>query len=248
MKGAKKTKAAQKAKIATPRDARGNEGRGQSSSDRVAKAVTNSIMTGRWFPGQRLIEGDLARDLSVSRGTVREALKRLAAERVIALTPHRGAYVRVLSRQEGIELLQVLTVLYGLAATLAATAIDRGDNRRRFTAAFEQLRDDGPRSDRIVHSVDRGSFSDVFLDVAGNKELIRINPAAPTQILRMQVHPHLSTSDLEALFADYPVIYDGVMAGDTKKAKKAIETHMRRRSEQIERLPEQAFSNSWITF
>ncbi len=219
---------------------------GPSSSDRVAKAVTNSIMLGRWFPGQRLIEGDLARDLQVSRGTVREAFKRLAAERVIALTPHRGAYVRVLTREEALELLQVLTVLYGLAATLAAARIDQGNNRKAFAAAYERLRDDGPKSDRTIHTIDRGSFNDVFLEIAGNRELIRMNPAAPTQILRMQVHPYLTTADLEELFADYPVLYDAIMAGDGKKAKRAIETHTRRRAAQMERLPAEAFSTSWV--
>ena len=123
MKSATKTKAARKTGGTASRGAEDTDSRRQSSSDRVAKAITNNIMTGRWFPGQRLIEGDLARDLNVSRGTVREALKRLAAERVIALTPHRGAYIRVLTRQEGIDLLQVLTMLYGLATTLAAAAI-----------------------------------------------------------------------------------------------------------------------------
>src|ERR1700678_1633841 len=101
--------------IATTSEKAADAEHAPSSSDRVAKAVTNSILSGRWFPGQRLIEGDLARDLKVSRGTVREAFKRLAAERVIALTPHRGAYVRVLTREEGRDLIQVLASLYGLA-------------------------------------------------------------------------------------------------------------------------------------
>jgi DNA-binding GntR family transcriptional regulator len=218
---------------------------GPSSSDRVAKAVTNSILSGRWFPGQRLIEGDLARDLKVSRGTVREAFKRLAAERVIALTPHRGAYVRVLTREEALELLEVLTVLYGLAATLAAEKIDQGDNRKRLTAAYERLRDDGPKSDRIIHTIDRGSFYDVFLDVAGNRELIRMNPAAPTQILRMQVHPYLTTADLEILFSDYSVLFDAIVSGDGKKAKRMIELHTRRRGQQMRRLPPEAFASGW---
>jgi DNA-binding GntR family transcriptional regulator len=216
-----------------------------SSSDRVAKAVTSRILSGRWFPGQRLIEGDLARDLGVSRGTVREAFKRLAAERVIALTPHRGAYVRVLTREEALELLQVLTALYGLAATLAADAIDKGDNRKRLTAAYERLRDDGPKSDRISHTVDRGSFYDVFIDIAGNRELMRANPAAPTQILRMQVHPYLTPTDLEELFADYAVLFEAITSGDGKKAKRTIEVHTKRRAEQMERLPPEAFSTGW---
>jgi DNA-binding FadR family transcriptional regulator len=141
----------------------------------------------------------------------------------------------------------VLTVLYSLAATLAAENIDKGDNRKRFTAAYVRLRDDGPRSERIIHTIDRSSFWDVFLEIAGNRELIRINPSAPTQILRMQVHPFLSPEDLEALFADYTVIYDAVMNRDAKKARRALEMHNRRRAEQAARLPAQAFSTNWNT-
>jgi DNA-binding GntR family transcriptional regulator len=218
---------------------------GPSSSDRVAKAVATSIMSGRWFPGQRLIEGDLARDLNVSRGTVREALKRLAAERVIALAPHRGAYVRVLTREEGLELLQVLIALYGFAATLAAGNINQGRNRQKFTAAYERLRDDGPKSDRIMHSVDRGSFYDMFLQIAGNHELARINPVAPTQILRMQVHPYLSPKDMEALFVDYHLLYEAISRGDGRAAKRTIEMHARRRASQMRRMPPEAFGTGW---
>ena len=246
MKTAKNKVAPRSSGGATSRERAAGTDHAPSSSDRVAKAVTSSILSGRWFPGQRLIEGDLARDLKVSRGTVREAFKRLAAERVIALTPHRGAYVRVLTREEARELIPVLAALYGLAATLAAAAIDKGDNRKRFAAAYQRLHEDGPKSDRVVHTIDRGSFYDVFLDIAGNRELVRINPSAPTQILRMQVHPYLSAGYLEELFGDYKVLYEAIMAGDGKAAKKAIEVHTRRRAAQLEHLPAEAFSSGWL--
>jgi DNA-binding GntR family transcriptional regulator len=218
---------------------------GPSSSDRVARMITNSILLGRCVPGQRFIEGDLARDLKVSRGTVREALKRLAAERVIELTPHRGAYVRVLTKDEALELVQVLSVLSGLAASLASARIKLGHNLKRLTAAYEQLRADGAKSDRILHSIDRSSFYDVIFEISGNRELCRIHPAAPTQILRMQVHPFLSAGDLEALFADYSLMYEAIARGDSKKARRAIEIHTQRRATQLERLPAEAFSTGW---
>jgi DNA-binding GntR family transcriptional regulator len=248
MKTAKKKAAPRKSAVAASNDKAHQSEHAPSSSDRVAKAVTNSILSGRWFPGQRLIEGDLARDLKVSRGTVREAFKRLAAERVIALTPHRGAYVRVLTREEGRDLIQVLAALYGLAATLAAAAINERDNRKRFAEAYQRLNEDGPKSDRVMHSIDRSSFYDVFLDIAGNQELVRINPSAPTQILRMQVHPYLSAAYLEELFGDYKVLYEAIMAGDGKKAKKSVEVHTQRRAAQLEKLPPEAFSTGWSAF
>ena len=60
-----------------------------TSPDRVVDAIIRSIRTGVYVPGQRLIEADLTRDYHVSRGPVREALKRLAAEGVYADAPPR---------------------------------------------------------------------------------------------------------------------------------------------------------------
>jgi DNA-binding GntR family transcriptional regulator len=215
---------------------------GPSSSDRVARLITNNILQGRYVPGQRFIEADLARDYRVSRGTIREALKHLSAERVITLSRHRGAYVRVLSKAEALELVQLLAVLSGLAASLASEKIDEGDNRGKLKAAYERLRQDGVNADRVVHSLDRNSFYDVIFEIAGNSELSRINPTVPTQILRMQVHPFLTPKDLAELFADYKPLYEAISGGDGKKAKRAIETHTRRRGMQFGRLPEEAFA------
>ena len=70
-----------------------------TSPDRVVDAIIREHpCRATSFPGQRLIEADLTRDYRVSRGPVREALKRLAAEGVLTLTRHRGAYVRAMSR------------------------------------------------------------------------------------------------------------------------------------------------------
>lgn len=215
---------------------------GPSSSDRVARLITTNILMGRYVPGQRFIESDLARDFQVSRGTVREALKHLSAERIIALSRHRGAYVRVLTKGEAFELLEVVNLVASFAASLAATNIGKNDNRQKLKAAFERLRSDGARTDRVMHSLDHSSFYDVMFEIAGNQELIRINPTATTQILRMQVHPYLSFADLEELFADYDPLYTALAAGDGKKAKRVIEAHTRRRAAQLERLPEAAFA------
>ena len=154
---------------------------GPSSSDRVAQLITNNILMGRYVPGQRFIEADLAHDFRVSRGTVREALKHLSAARVIALSRHRGAYVRVLTKGDALELVQVVNLVAGFAATLAASNIGKGDNRQKLKTAYDRLRADGPRSDRILHSLDRSSFYDVMFEISGNRELARIYPAAPTQ-------------------------------------------------------------------
>ena len=67
----------------------------ESSPHKVYSGVLQGLYEGFFVPGQRLVEADLARMYQVSRNSVREALSRLAAERVILLSPHRGAQIRL---------------------------------------------------------------------------------------------------------------------------------------------------------
>jgi DNA-binding GntR family transcriptional regulator len=214
-----------------------------SSSDLTAQAIVERVLSGRFVPGQRLTEGDLSRDLKVGRGTIREVLKRLAAERIIALVPFRGAVVRALTKAETLELQDIINALYGLAVSLAAGRIQQGDNRKRLSAAYQRLVADGPQSDRVHHAVDRSSFYDIIFSICGNRELMRINPAVLVQILRMQVHPFLTADDLNATFADYRPLYEALIHGDGLRAKRVFERHMRCRRKQLERLPDDAFAN-----
>jgi DNA-binding GntR family transcriptional regulator len=211
-------------------------------SNMAARAITERVLTGRCVPGQRLIEGDLARELKVGRGTIREALRRLAAERVIALVPHRGAFVRSLTQREMLELQDVISALYGLAVSLAAEAISTPEHRAQLSAAYERLVAGGSQSDRVLHALDRSGFYDVIFAISGNRELARIAPIVLVQIIRIQVHPFLSAADLSELFSDYHNLYEAIAEGNAARAKRLIEQHVRRRRQQIENLPAEAFA------
>src|SRR6266545_7992045 len=107
---------------------RSSKGKVLSSPDIVFREILRGLYEGRFVPGQRLIEADLTREFKVSRGSVREALTRLAAEGVVSSTRHRGAYIRSLTRDEVREILRVLEIMVGLAASLAAARIGLADN------------------------------------------------------------------------------------------------------------------------
>src|SRR5699024_8518430 len=124
-----------------------------------------------FVPGQRLLEADLTRSLNISRGPVREALKRLAAERIITLTRHRGAHIRSLTRQEVDELMQVIEVLTGFAANLAARRIDEGGNRAHFIRAYERLMASRYAGDGYVSMESRDRFYGAMLHIGHNREL-----------------------------------------------------------------------------
>lgn len=72
--------------------------------DYVLEHLRQGIVRGRYAPGQRLIEADLTDELGVSRGPLREAMRRLSADDLLEIVPNRGAIVRRLSLREMLEL------------------------------------------------------------------------------------------------------------------------------------------------
>ena len=109
-----------------------------SSSD-----CARTFWPGAFEPGSRLIEGDLTARFAVSRGPVREGLRRLSADGLIEHWPHRGAIVRRLTEREIRELFLIRIEMEALAARLAAAA-DAPDRRARFAASIEPIYSDGP--------------------------------------------------------------------------------------------------------
>jgi DNA-binding GntR family transcriptional regulator len=74
--------------------------RGISASKRVEAHLRKAIHAGKLRPRQRIIEEDLARELDVSRGPVREALLRLERDGLVVTTSRRGTFIRDISLAE----------------------------------------------------------------------------------------------------------------------------------------------------
>ncbi len=88
--------------------------------DLVTQSIRQAIVRGRYRPGERLIEERLAAELGVSRNPVREAIRVLASEGFIEVTPRRSAVVASLSNADAWEMVEVRASLEGLNARLAA--------------------------------------------------------------------------------------------------------------------------------
>lgn len=77
--------------------------------------LRDAILSGVFKPGERLLEQNLCEWMGVSRTSVREALRRLEAERLITITPNRGPSVTVITWEEAQSIYDVRAVLEGEA-------------------------------------------------------------------------------------------------------------------------------------
>ncbi|MCT8160955.1 GntR family transcriptional regulator [Pseudoruegeria sp. SHC-113] len=98
--------------------AKGDGRQGQSAY----ASLLAEIGRGDLRPGDRLTETDIAARLGISRTPVREAIRQLETEGLVAHVPRVGAAVRSLDYAEVMELYEMRVVLEGTAARLAARA------------------------------------------------------------------------------------------------------------------------------
>src|ERR1700688_5088920 len=84
----------------------------------VLEELRQSIIAGRLVPGARLIERQLIAMMGVSRTVIREALRQMESEGLVANIPNKGPVVRELTLAEANDLYSIRAVLEGLSARL----------------------------------------------------------------------------------------------------------------------------------
>ena len=88
---------------------------GRTLNTRVFDTLREQILTGHLLPGQRLKVASLAAAHQVSLNVVREALNRLAGERLVEVEPQFGFAVRGLSAEDLVDLVDLRVTFEGLA-------------------------------------------------------------------------------------------------------------------------------------
>lgn len=96
-------------------------------ADNAFDLLQTAIVTGKLAPGERIGEVELCRRFQVTRGPLREAIRRLESRGLIVKKPHVGIKVVSLGTRELIELYRIREVLEGLAARQAAERMTGDD-------------------------------------------------------------------------------------------------------------------------
>ena len=177
-------------------------------------------------PGQRLVESDLTARFAVSRGPVREALRRLAADGLIDHWPNRGALVRRLSAREIDEFFQIRVELESLAARLGAKS-DDADAHARFAAAIKPILAEEPR--RLPdYLCENAAFHEALMALAGNRQLSELALRLHLPLIMAQVADILTPDVLEASVREHRAIATAILKRDAEVAANLMRAHLER--------------------
>jgi len=192
----------------------------------VVERLRDDLLERRFLPGQRLVEKELTDRFAVSRGPVREAFRRLAAEGLIELSPNRGALVRRLSQREMQDLFQIRCELEALAARLAAQAAE-ADQRERFALEIAAIFKDGCRQS-AAYMDENQRFHASIMRLAGNVQLSDLCTQLRLPLIMAQVGDALTPDILALSVAEHRLIAGAILDRDPQAAAAAMRAHLSR--------------------
>lgn len=193
--------------------------------DDVFQSLEEAILSGRIRPGERLTEVALAKQLDVSRTTVREALLMLERERLVVSRPRRGTFVTRMSQEDALDLGFNRALLEGFAVSAGYARIDQGvlDRMRGQLLAMAACRlpDDVPQLLRIDLE-----FHRPLVEAAQSPRLLELWSSLNGQVRALYITTLESRRlSIEDIVAFHQRLLDAVRSGDPHVVQRAVLEH-----------------------
>ena len=214
------------------RSRRGGKGRLRSIRsgtlpEAVASRIVEGIGAGRWLPGERIFEVELAEELKVSRIPVRSALKALEKQGIVATIPHRGTYVMAIDEH---KIRQAFMVRLDLELHACADAVRNVQEDPALLDALRTIIDDMREA---VDNRDVKRFDAADLDFHGwlveasRIDILSTLWAAMSQ--HMQIYFAIvgeEWRDLATKFDEHRRMYQLIEQGDTRGLREMLRYHI----------------------
>jgi len=158
----------------------------------ISEAITalrEGIHSGRFVPGQRLIEADLMKEFGASRSRIREAFRRLESDQLILIEKNRGASVRRISRKEVSDTLEVLLATALAIAEKVTARVEQPEVReaiKRSLSIAKRFRHRVSEVDQARQYMNENArFWDALIALCDNKVLSETRLRLETTLFRL---------------------------------------------------------------
>lgn len=196
-----------------------------SLHDEVVTRLRDMIIEGRLAAGTRIHELKLCEALGVSRTPLREALKVLASEGLIELTPSRGATVRRLTPADVLDMLRVLGALEALAGELACAAASDSeiDEVRDLHAAMMRKY---AKHDRLEYFKLNQRIHSTIVRLAKNRTLESLHDSLQARIKRIRFIGNEVEGQWRDAVAEHEEMIDALGSRDGARLARVLRRHM----------------------
>ncbi|RSF07865.1 GntR family transcriptional regulator [Achromobacter aegrifaciens] len=203
-------------------------------ADVVFDQVLDAIYQGRLAPGSVINEVALAQEFGVSRGPVREAVRRLQGIQLITREPYIKARVVTLSAESALELFQMRMALEGVACNLAT----RRMSDEEITQLLAELE---PARQRRLEAANGGApaprvfdFHERIVRASGNNRIINALCGDLYHLLRVyRRHSGTVLERKDDAYAEHWQILRAIRARDAELAESLMRSHIERAAQHL---------------
>jgi DNA-binding GntR family transcriptional regulator len=205
---------------------------GQLLSAIAYEAIRDKLVNLEIAPGAAIDEAQLAAELGVGRTPVREAIKRLAYQRLVVVYPRSGSYAAEVDVTDLASLCDIRERLEGLAAERAASEA-RYEERQELRELLAEIESDCPPSrllelDTLAHrAIHRLSHNEYLFDILTQTlDLsLRIWNLARERLPHLEHHVHGQVDILRA-----------ILDRDPQRARELAERHVREFEDEVKEM------------
>ena len=194
-------------------------------SQKVYRVLKTEIIKGSLKPGTKLLEGKIAKQMKVSRTPIREALRELAAEGFVKISPNQGVVVSNASVEDVQEVLRIRGVLEGLAARLATKMISE-EEIKELEKYQKQMEYYTKKDDVLAFSEMDAEFHELILNICGNNKLIQIRKNISDQAHRYRIRSLSIPGRLKYSLKEHQEILEALKRKDSEQADRLSQKHI----------------------
>jgi DNA-binding GntR family transcriptional regulator len=201
-----------------------------STAEMVAGRIREAILDGALSPGARLIEADIAAELGISRGPVREGIRLLAAEGLVVLRRNRGAIVASPTFEDILEV-YVLRKGLGSLALQHAISLDiaSAPEFEDVLVLLRRLRDPQVQADPLLMIDADLAFQSALFDLSGLERVTSVldQTARDIPIFVRVLGITYDDVDHAALITRHEHLIDAIRARRRSDVLRAWDDHIR---------------------
>ena len=191
----------------------------------VVTRLRDMIIEGQLPAGNRINEGDLCQQLGISRTPLREALKVLAMEGLVDLTPGRGATVHQLTAKDIQDMLSVLSALEHLAGTLTCQqATD--EEIQEIRHLHDEMLSFHAAGDSLPYFKRNQQIHSRLIELSGNESLALVHDILQARLKRIRYIGDQNPDTWSAAVADHEEMIAALEARDGARLSAALVEHL----------------------
>ena len=203
-----------------------DEQKNTSLRHKITDEIRKAVFQGKLKPGDRLREVEVAKQMGVSRGPIREAIRMLEQEGVLVSQPYKDTMVAEISREEVVEvLLPIRLTLEMFAIRKALPNLDE-HHRDNLSSIIEDMRKAAAEND-LYKVVDCDlAFHEYWLTLSDVPNMLGIWTSIYNRIRLHFIVEGQAYDNLAPLVDSHTLLLQTIMEGDLAQINELLAKHI----------------------